>query len=60
MNCTKCKEKLTELLEGLLPETQKQIVEVHLKDCQICQRELAQLKELNERLTFEVNLNIIT
>ena len=51
MNCTKCKEMLTELLEGLLPESQRQAVETHLKECQICSTELAELKELNERLT---------
>ena len=53
MNCTECKEKLVELLEGFLPESQRQIVEEHLKDCQICQAELAQLKELSERLTSD-------
>jgi hypothetical protein len=50
MNCTECKEKLIELLEDLLPESQRQTVEEHLKDCQICQAELQKLKELSERL----------
>ena len=50
MNCTECKEKLAELLEGLLPESQRQMVREHLTDCQICRNELAELKELSERL----------
>lgn len=55
MNCTECKEKLAELLEGLLPESQRQIVEEHLKDCQACQAELQELKELSERLISDSN-----
>ncbi|MFH1614642.1 MAG: zf-HC2 domain-containing protein [Planctomycetota bacterium] len=51
MNCTECKEKLVELLEGLLSESQRRIVEEHLKDCQHCQAELEELKELSEKLT---------
>jgi len=50
MNCTECKEKLIELLEDVLPESQRQTVEEHLKDCQICQAELQKLKELSKRL----------
>ena len=50
MNCTECKEKLVELLEGLLSETQRQIVEEHLKDCRQCQGEFQELKELSERI----------
>jgi len=53
MNCTECKEKLVELLEGLLPETQRQIVEEHLKGCQQCQGEFQELKELSERITSD-------
>jgi len=53
MNCTDCKEKLAELLEGLLPESQRQTVEEHLKGCQACQAELEGLKELGERLTSD-------
>jgi hypothetical protein len=53
MNCTECKEKLVELLEGLLSETQRQIVEEHLKGCQQCQGEFQELKELSERLTSD-------
>ena len=53
MNCTECKEKLVELLEGLLPESQRRVVEEHLKDCQQCQAELEELKELNERITAD-------
>ncbi len=53
MNCTECREKLVELLEGLLLQSQRQIVEEHLKDCQQCQAELAKLKELSERLTSD-------
>jgi len=51
MNCIDCKEKLVELLEGLLPESQRQIVEGHLADCPACQAELNELKELGKRLT---------
>jgi len=51
MNCTECKEKLAELLEGFLPESQKQMVEEHLKDCRACQAELEELTKLQERLT---------
>ena len=51
MNCIDCKEKLTELLEGLLPETQRQTIEEHLKDCRQCQAEWKELKDLGERLT---------
>ena len=53
MNCIDCKEKLTELLEGLLPETQRQTIEEHLKDCRQCQAEWKELKELSERLTSD-------
>ena len=53
MNCTDCKEKLTDLLEDLLPESQRQKVEEHLKDCQQCRAESKELKELSERLTSD-------
>jgi len=53
MNCPKCKEKLVEYLEGLLRETQRQAIEQHLKDCEQCQAELEELKELSERLTSD-------
>jgi len=53
MNCTDCIEKLTELLEGLLPETQRQKVEEHLKDCQVCRAEWKELKELGKRLASD-------
>ena len=53
MNCTECKEKLTELLEDLLSESQRRIVKEHLKDCQQCQAELEELKELSKRLTSD-------
>jgi len=53
MNCTGCKEKLVELAEGLLSESQSQIVKEHLKDCQQCRSELEELKELGERLTCD-------
>jgi len=53
MNCTECKEKLVQYIEGLLSESQRQIVEEHLKDCQQCQVELEELKELSERITCD-------
>jgi len=53
MNCTECIEKLAELLEGLLPESQRQILEEHLRDCRRCRAELKQLKELGERLVSD-------
>jgi hypothetical protein len=51
MNCTECREKLVDLLEGLLPESQKQIIKEHLKDCRRCREELKELTELHERIT---------
>jgi len=53
MNCTECKEKLIELLEGLLPETQSKTVQEHLKGCQHCRQEFQELKELSERLASD-------
>ncbi len=53
MNCTECKEKLVELLEGLLSQTQRQTVEEHLEGCKQCQGEFQELKELSERLTSD-------
>jgi len=53
MNCTECIEKLAELLESLLSESQRQIVQEHLKDCRQCQAEWQKLKELSERLTSD-------
>ena len=50
MNCTECKEKLVEYIEGILPESQRQMIKEHLKDCQQCHAELTELKELGERL----------
>ncbi len=51
MNCTECREKLVELLEGLLPDSQRRIIEEHLKDCRSCQDDLKELNELRERIT---------
>ena len=56
MNCTDCKEKLVQYIEGLLPGSQRQIVEEHLKHCRQCRAELAQLKELSERLTSDAEI----
>ncbi|MBW8035473.1 MAG: zf-HC2 domain-containing protein [Planctomycetes bacterium] len=53
MNCTECKEKLVELIEGLLSDTQRQTVQEHLKGCQQCRGEFKELKELNERLASD-------
>lgn len=53
MNCTECKERLVEYIEGLLSETQRQIVEEHLGVCRECRDELAELRELGERLNSD-------
>ena len=53
MNCTECKEILVELVEGLLSESQSQIVKEHLNDCGQCRSELEELKALGERLTCD-------
>ncbi|MFH1614185.1 MAG: zf-HC2 domain-containing protein [Planctomycetota bacterium] len=53
MNCTECIEKLVEYTEDLVSESQRQMVEEHLKDCRRCQTELKKLKELSERLTSD-------
>jgi hypothetical protein len=53
MNCTECKEKFVEYIEGLLPDNQKQEVEAHLKNCRQCQTELEQLNSLGKRLTSD-------
>ncbi|MFK7811926.1 MAG: HEAT repeat domain-containing protein [Maribacter sp.] len=39
-------ELLPEYLDGLLNETQKKKVEVHLKDCEPCSKEFSELKKL--------------
>jgi hypothetical protein len=53
MNCTDCREKLVEYIEGLLPESQRQMIEEHLKECTQCQAGLTELKELSARLTSD-------
>ena len=50
MNCAECKEVLVAYLEGLLAEDQKHAVTEHLKDCHLCQAEVKQLTNLQERL----------
>ncbi len=50
MNCAECKEILVAYLEGLLAEDQKHAVTEHLKDCHLCQAEVKQLTNLQERL----------
>ena len=50
MNCAECKEILVAYLEDLLAEPQKQAVTEHLKDCHLCQAEVKQLTNLQERL----------
>jgi len=53
MNCTDCKEKLVQYLEGLMPEPQRQTIEEHLKDCHLCRAEFKELKNLSERITSD-------
>ncbi|MHC4791491.1 MAG: anti-sigma factor family protein, partial [Planctomycetota bacterium] len=50
MNCAECKELLIGYVEGLLTESQKQEIELHLKSCSVCQAELEELNELRNRL----------
>jgi len=50
MNCAECKEILVAYLEDLLAEPQKHAVTEHLKDCHLCQAEVKQLTNLQERL----------
>ena len=50
MNCAECKEILVAYLEDLLAEPQKHAVTDHLKDCHLCQAEVKQLTNLQERL----------
>ena len=51
MNCQKCTDMLTEYLEETLPEEQRQALEEHLETCPPCRSQMAQLKDLTERLT---------
>ncbi len=53
MNCTECIEKLVEYIEGLLPDSQKQQLEAHLRGCQKCQTELHQITSLGKRITSD-------
>lgn len=55
MNCAECKEILVAYIEGLLQDAQKQTVEKHLKDCQVCRAELAELASLRDRLVANGN-----
>ena len=50
MNCEETKELLFAHIEGLLPESQTQAMEAHLKDCPACRAELAELTRLQKRL----------
>jgi outer membrane lipoprotein-sorting protein len=51
MNCQKYTDMLTEYIEDTLPEEQRQALEKHLQTCPPCRAEMAQLKDLTERLT---------
>ena len=53
MNCTNCLEKLVEYIEGVLPESERQLVEEHLKGCPQCEARLQEFKALGERLTSD-------
>jgi outer membrane lipoprotein-sorting protein len=50
MNCAECKEILVAYVEGLLEESQKQVVAEHLKDCPACRAEAKELTQLHDRL----------
>jgi len=51
MNCTECKELMTAYVEGLLAESEKQLMESHLADCPPCRAEMTELTALRDRLT---------
>jgi hypothetical protein len=53
MNCTECIENLVEYIEGLLPGSQKQAIEAHLRDCQKCRAELQEMTSLSKRITSD-------
>ena len=50
MNCAECKELLVAYVEGLLDESQKQAIALHLKSCPACQAETNELTQLHDRL----------
>ena len=50
MNCAEYKELLVAYIEGILDESQKEIVAEHLKDCASCQAEVKELSDLRDRL----------
>ena len=50
MFCFQARRKLTALLAGELPSRRKEQVEEHLKNCNHCQAELANLQELDKIL----------
>jgi len=50
MNCAECKERLVAYVEGLLTESQEQAIASHLKECPVCQDELAEVTRLHNRL----------
>ncbi len=51
MNCAECKEHLVAYIEGLLAESQKQAIELHLKSCPPCRAEAAAITTLYNRMT---------
>ncbi len=55
MNCAECKELLVAYIEGLLDESQNQMVAEHLKNCRTCQAEVKQLSNLQDRLVRNGN-----
>jgi hypothetical protein len=50
MNCEQCNELLVSYVEDLLEESQKQVIESHLKACPPCRAEANQVASLRERL----------
>jgi len=55
MNCAEYKELLVAYIEGLLDESQNQMVAEHLKDCRTCQAEAKQMSNLHDRLVKNGN-----
>jgi outer membrane lipoprotein-sorting protein len=51
MNCAECKDLLVQYLEGSLKQNRQQLVLAHLQICRLCQKELAEITSLHNRLT---------
>ena len=50
MNCRQCQDQLVAYIEELLDDSERRDMQVHLKDCQMCRRELDGVRQLCGRL----------